>query len=55
MLLSTATVTAMISAKPAAAETLKSGVAFNTGIGEQTANQPADGVEGGVPGRPEGR
>jgi hypothetical protein len=30
---------------PAFADTLRSGVAFNNGIGEKTANQPADGVE----------
>jgi hypothetical protein len=35
----------MAAAAPAAADTLKSGVAFNNGIGEKTANQPADGVE----------
>jgi hypothetical protein len=36
---------ATIAAAQAAADTLKSGVAFNNGIGEKTANQPADGVE----------
>ena len=45
MLLSTMAITALIAIAPAAADTLKSGVAFNTGIGEKTANQPADGVE----------
>jgi hypothetical protein len=45
MLLSTAALAAMITATPAAADTLKSAVAFNNGIGEKTANQPADGVE----------
>ena len=35
----------MIAATPAYADTLKSGVAFNTGIGEKTANQPTNGVE----------
>jgi hypothetical protein len=45
MLLSTIALAAMIAATPAAADTLKSSVAFNTGIGEKTANQPADGVQ----------
>ena len=36
---------AMVAATPAAADTLKSGVAFNNGIGKKTATQPADGVE----------
>jgi hypothetical protein len=44
-LLCTAAIMVVIAAAPASAETLKSGVAFNTGIGKQTANQPADGVE----------
>ena len=35
----------MIAAAPAYADTLKSGVAFNTGIGEKTADQPMNGVE----------
>ena len=35
----------IVAAMPASAETLRSGVAFNNGIGEKTANQPADGVE----------
>jgi hypothetical protein len=35
----------LIAAAPAYADTLKSGVAFNTGIGEKTADQPMDGVE----------
>ena len=34
-----------VAAAPASAATLKSNVAFNTGIGAKTANQPADGVE----------
>jgi hypothetical protein len=38
MLLSTAAIAAVIAATPAAADTLKSGVAFNTGIHEKTAN-----------------
>ena len=41
----TAAITALIAAAPAYADTLKSGVAFNTGIGEKTADQPMDGVE----------
>jgi hypothetical protein len=40
-----AAVSLMMAATPASAETLKSGVAFNNGIGEKTANQPADGME----------
>jgi hypothetical protein len=44
-LLCTAAIGAMIVAAPAAADTLKSAVAFNNGIGEKTANQPANGVE----------
>jgi hypothetical protein len=44
-LLGTAAILAMIAAAPAYADTLKSGVAFNNGIGKKTANQPADGVE----------
>jgi hypothetical protein len=35
----------MIVAAPVYADTLKSGVAFNTGIGQKTANQPANGIE----------
>lgn len=38
-------VAAMIATTPASAEVLRSGVAFNNAIGEQTANQPADGME----------
>jgi hypothetical protein len=45
MLLGTAAIGVMIAAVPACADTLKSGVAFNNGIGEKTANQPADGVQ----------
>jgi hypothetical protein len=45
MLLSTVAITALIATAPAAADTLKSGVAFNTGIGKKTADQPADGVQ----------
>ena len=35
----------LMAAAPASADTLRSPVAFNNGIGEKTANQPADGVE----------
>ena len=35
----------LMAAAPASAETLRSPVAFNNGIGKKTANQPADGVE----------
>ena len=45
ILLCTSAIAAMIAATPVAADTLKSGVAFNNGIGEKTANQPADGVQ----------
>jgi hypothetical protein len=45
MLLSTAAVAAMIAGTPASADTLKSGVAFNNGIGKKTATQPANGTE----------
>jgi hypothetical protein len=44
-LLCTAAIAAVIAAAPAGADTLKSGVAFNNGIGKKTATQPADGVE----------
>ena len=44
-LLCTAAVAALIAATPAVADTLKSGVAFNNGIGKKTTVQPADGVE----------
>ena len=44
-LLGTVAIAVIVATGPAYAETLKSSVAFNTGIGEQTANQPADGVE----------
>ena len=44
-LLCTAAVAAMIAAAPAYGDTLKSAVAFNNGIGEKTAHQPADGVQ----------
>ena len=36
---------AVMAATPASAEVLRSGVAFNNAIGEETANQPADGME----------
>jgi hypothetical protein len=41
----TIAIAAIVAAAPAAADTLKSAVAFNNGIGEKTANQPANGVE----------
>jgi hypothetical protein len=44
-LLCTAAVAALIAATPAVADTLKSGVAFNNGIGKKTTAQPTDGVE----------
>ena len=44
-LLYTAAIAAMMAATPASAGTLKSDVAFNNGIGEKTASQPANGVE----------
>ena len=44
-LLCTAAIAAMIAATPASAESLKSAVAFNNGIGKKTATQPANGVE----------
>jgi hypothetical protein len=44
-MISAAAITVMMTAAPASANTLKSSVAFNTGIGEKTASQPADGVE----------
>ena len=43
--LCTVAIATMIAAAPAFGDTLRSGVAFNNGIGEKTANQPADGVE----------
>jgi hypothetical protein len=43
--LCTVAIAAVIAAAPASADTFKSGVAFNNGIGQKTANQPADGVE----------
>jgi hypothetical protein len=54
-LLCTAALVAMFAAAPAYGDSLKSGVAFNNGIGEKTAHQPADGVEVAyqVPGRRE--
>jgi hypothetical protein len=36
---------ALVAAVPAAAETLRSEVAFNNAIGEPTANQPVGGIE----------
>jgi hypothetical protein len=46
-LLCTAATLAMVAAAPASADTLKSGVAFNNGIGKKTATQPEGGVEVG--------
>jgi hypothetical protein len=45
MFVSTLALTTVIAATPASAGTLKSDVAFNNGIGEKTASQPANGVE----------
>jgi hypothetical protein len=44
-LLCTTAISALVAATPAAADALKSGVAFNNGIGEKTANQPANGTQ----------
>ena len=41
----TSTGIALLAAAPATATTMRSNVAFNTGIGQKTANQPANGVE----------
>lgn len=38
-----AIVAAVIGVAPAGADTMKAGVAFNNGIGEKTASQPAGG------------
>lgn len=40
----TAAIAGILAGTPACADTLRSEVAFNTGIGEKTGNQPADGV-----------
>jgi hypothetical protein len=40
-----AAVTAILACAPASADTMRSGVAFNNGIGQKTATQPADGNE----------
>jgi len=40
---SSAVIVALMTAAPASAEALRSNVAFNTGIGEKTADQPANG------------
>jgi hypothetical protein len=45
MAVSAAAIATMITATAGSAATLKSAVAFNTGIGEKTASQPAGGVE----------
>jgi hypothetical protein len=44
LLLATAIAAILISA-PATADVMRSGAAFNNGIGQKTADQPADGVE----------
>jgi hypothetical protein len=44
-LVCSAVIVALIAAAPAYGDTLKSAVAFNNGIGQETASQPADGVE----------
>jgi len=44
-LLYTTAIAALLAATPVSADTLKSGVAFNNGIGKKTADQPANGVE----------
>lgn len=44
-LLCTAAITTVIAAAPASGDTLRSAVSFNTGIGEKTPDQPADGVQ----------
>jgi hypothetical protein len=46
-LLCSAGIAVLIAAAPAYADTLKSGVAFNTGIGEKAASQPENGVNVG--------
>lgn len=43
--LCSAAVTTAVAASPAAAETMRSNVAFNNGIGKKTASQPVNGVE----------
>ena len=40
-----AAIAALVATAPACADTLKSGVAFNNGIGKKTASQPMNGVE----------
>jgi len=40
-----AAIAVVMAAAPASADTLRSPVAFNNGIGQKTASQPADGVE----------
>ncbi len=42
---SAAAIVALVVFTPASAEGLRSDVAFNTGTGEKTANQPSNGVE----------
>jgi hypothetical protein len=45
LVISAAAIAVMMAAVPASAETLRSNVAFNNGIGQKTAAQPADGLE----------
>jgi len=45
MLVCGVAIAAVIAAAPASADILRSDVAFNTGIGQQTENQPSEGVE----------
>jgi hypothetical protein len=45
LVISGAAIAVLMAAAPASAGTLRSAVAFNNGIGEKTASQPADGVE----------
>jgi hypothetical protein len=45
LVISGAAIAVLMAAAPASADTLRSAVAFNNGIGEKTASQPADGVE----------
>ena len=42
----TVALAATLLAPPASAKTLRSNVAFNTGIGKKTASQPTNGAEG---------
>ncbi len=42
---SAAAIVVLVAVTPASAEELRSDVAFNTGMGEKTANQPSNGVK----------